>query len=73
MSPSANIVLLALAMLKTSVSAYELAAQEDMKEVRVEDVLETFLQDEYVTKEGQVFTITEKGKDRAWKVAFEES
>lgn len=73
MSALANIVLLTLALLKTPVSAYELAAQEDIKEIQVDHVLETFLEDGYVSKEGEMFLITEKGKERAWIVASEES
>ena len=73
MSPSANIVLLALAILKTPVSVQELAKTEKLEEVRVRNVLEHLLEQKAVVEvEEDKFLITDDGQLMAWHVATED-
>ena len=73
MSPSSNIVLLALAILKMPMTAQEVAKAEGLEEVRVQNVLEELLEKKAVleVEEGK-FLITEDGQLMAWHVATED-
>jgi Mn-dependent DtxR family transcriptional regulator len=72
MSPSFNIVLLALALLKEPATAERLADVEQLKQVDVVEALEDFNKMGYVEEEGEGFVITPDGRKQAWRIVKED-
>jgi Mn-dependent DtxR family transcriptional regulator len=72
MSPSFNIVLLALALIKGPATAERLADVEQLKEVAVQEALEDFKEQAYVLEKEDGYVITDDGRRRAWKIVKDE-
>ena len=72
MTPSFNIVLLALALLEVPATAERLADVEQLKQVDVVEALKDFSSRGYAVEEGDGFVITPDGRKQAWRIVKED-